>query len=229
MWIDSTLKWPDDISGSLSILLVLQCFLTPLGSSLQSCPALLTRTRRDGWWASSLYLFSLTLKSLPLWAERGGLCEWPIIMRKRMKVTSQKLLWPKMNAPRCQVFWQRWWLNHFCCVLLGKATHCAWFCHVSKMALQISKDRVKKFALFRFERCLGRWMPRRWSWWRGRRGTSWNCRAWWRCFLLFLLSTKVQCSVWYILSGANQAAAVWYCSVKSCRPSLDFSSLHPGI
>ena len=87
----------------------------------------------------------------------------------------------------------------------------------------------EKFALFRFERCLGRWMPRRWSWWRGRRGTSWNCRAWWRCFLLFLLSTKVQCSVWYILSGANQAAAVWYCSVKSCRPSLDFSSLHPGI
>ena len=31
--------------------------------------------------------FFLILKSLPLWAERGGLCEWPIIMRKRMKVT----------------------------------------------------------------------------------------------------------------------------------------------
>ena len=37
---------------------------------------------------SSLFLFfSLILKSLPLWAERGGLCEWPIIVRKRMKVT----------------------------------------------------------------------------------------------------------------------------------------------
>ena len=36
---------------------------------------------------SSLFSFFLILKSLPLWAERGGLCEWPIIMRKRMKVT----------------------------------------------------------------------------------------------------------------------------------------------
>ena len=33
------------------------------------------------------FSFFLILKSVPLWAERGGLCEWPIIMGKRMKVT----------------------------------------------------------------------------------------------------------------------------------------------
>ena len=58
-------------------------------------------------------------------------------------------------------------LQQSCCSCWKKATYLSWWhiCH---------KRTGSNIPFCRWGKCLGQWMQLRWSWWKGRRGTSWN-------------------------------------------------------